>query len=213
MERVGLQAQSRTVLGKQVRQMRARDLIPAVVYGHDVAARSIQAEERLLTKTLRQAGTTALIELFLDDDPKPQLVLARDVQRNSLNGRLVHVDFYEVRLTEKVKTTPRLEFVGEPILVKAGKAVVIHNMTEIEIACLPTELINSIRVDVSGLVTMDDEVTVADLVVPDGITILADPHDVVVSIVPTRATLEEETAAAAAAAAAAEAAPAEETEK
>ena len=91
-----------------------------------------------------------------------------------------------------VRTSPRLEIVGESPLVKAGQAVLIHAMNEIEVECLPTDLINSIPVDISGLETMDDNVLVGDLPMPDGVTAMADPDDVVVSVVPVRVALEEE---------------------
>jgi len=201
MERQELRTRSRTVLGKQVRQMRAKEWVPAVIYGPDQAARSIEAQERALGQVLRHAGDTSLIDLFVDDEPAATPVLAREVQRNPLNGRLVHVDFYQVRLTEKVKTSPHLRFHGEPALVKAGQAVLLHNMTQVEVECLPTDLVHAIDVDMSSLVELGDSIAVRDLVVPAGITLLEDPDGVVCSLVQVRREEikpEEEEAAAAA---------------
>lgn len=192
MEHIELKTQTRMVQGKQVKQLRADNVIPAIVYGPDTPPLSIQVEERTLFKTLQQTGSTSLIDLYVDEVSKPNVVLARDIQRNALTGRLLHVDFYQVRLTEKVKTLPRLEIVGESPAVKAGIAVMLHNMTEVEVECLPTDLINSIPVDISGLETLDDNFLIRDLPVPEGITILADPEDVVVSVVPIRVVLEDE---------------------
>lgn len=192
MENVELKTETRTVRGKKVKWLRAEHLIPAVVYGPDLAGKSIQVEERPLFQTLRRAGSTALINLFVDDDPKPHVVLAREIQRDVLTNRVQHVDFYEVRLTEMVRTTPRIEIVGESPIVKSGLAVLIHGMNEVEVECLPTDLISSIPVDISGLETMDDNVLIGDLPVPDSVTIIADPGDVVVSVVPVRVELEEE---------------------
>lgn len=186
MERIELRTETRTARGKGVKRLRADGLIPAVIYGPDIATKSLQIQERSLFKTLTEAGSTTLIDLFVDDDPRPQVVLAREIQHDILTGRLQHVDFYQVRLTEKVKTTPRLEFVGESPLVKSGIAVMIHSMNEIEVECLPTDLISSIPVDVTVLEKMDDNVLVRDLPVPPEVTILADPDEVVVSVVPTR---------------------------
>jgi large subunit ribosomal protein L25 len=192
MERIELRTQARTTRGKQVKQLRAQDWIPAVVYGADMPTRSIQVQERSLFKTLKQAGSTTLIDLFVEDESEPHVVLAREIQRDSITGQLVHVDFYQVRLTERVKTTPRLEFVGEAPVVKSGIAVMIYGMTEIEVECLPTDLINSIPVDVSVLEGMDDNILVGDLPVPSGVTIVADPGEVVASVVPVRVAIEEE---------------------
>ena len=192
MERIELRTQARTTRGKQVKRLRAQGWIPAVVYGADMSTRSVQVHERSLFKTLKQAGSTTLIDLFVEDESEPHVVLAREIQRDSITGQLVHVDFYQVRLTERVKTMPRLEFVGESPLVKSGKAVMIYGMTEIEVECLPTDLINSIPVDVSVLEGMDDNILVGDLAVPSGVTITADPGEVVASVVPVRVAVEEE---------------------
>ena len=192
MEYVELKTETRTVRGKKVKRLRAEQFIPAVVYGPDLTGKTIQIQERPLYKTLREAGSTMLINLFVDDEAKPHVVLAREIQRDPLTSRVQHVDFYEVRLTETVRTTPRLEIVGEAPLVKAGQAVLIHAMTEVEVECLPTDLISSIPVDISGLERMDDNVLVGDLPIPDTVTVVADPGDVVVSVVPVRVALEDE---------------------
>jgi large subunit ribosomal protein L25 len=192
MERAELRADTRTARGKKVKRLRSENLIPAVVYGPDMEAASIQIEERDLFKTLQDAGSTALINLFIDDTASPQVVLAREIQRDPLTSRVQHVDFYTVRLTEKVKTTPRIEFIGTSPLVVGGAGVVVTSMTEVEVECLPTDLVSSITVDLSVLKEWDDNVLVADLPVPPAVTILADPGDVVVSVVPTRMEIEEE---------------------
>ena len=192
MERVELRSNSRTVQGKKVKRLREAGWVPANVFGPDMDSRSIQIEQRDLYSALQTAGSTALIDLYVDKEPEPNVVLAREIQRNILTGHLLHVDFYQVRLTEKVKTMPRLEIVGEAPLVKSGTAVMINNMTEIEVECLPTDLISSIPVDVSGLETLEDSIVVGDLPVPPAVTILADPGDTVVSLVPARVALAEE---------------------
>ena len=192
MERVELIAESRTVLGKQVKQLRAQQWTPAVVYGPDAPSKSIQIQQRALFKALQQAGSTTLIDLLVDGEPEAQVVLAREIQRDILTGQLQHVDFYQVRLTEKVKTSPRLVFVGEVTLLEVGTAVLIRSMNEVDVESLPTDLISSIEVDVSGLESLGDSITVADLAVPPEVTILANPDEVVASLVTTRAALSEE---------------------
>ena len=192
MERVELTAESRTVLGKQVKQLRAQQWTPAVVYGPDAPSKSIQIQQRALFNALQQAGSTTLIDLLVDGEPEAQVVLAREIQRDILTGQLQHVDFYQVRLTEKVKTSPRLVFVGEVTLLEVGTAVLIRSMTEVDVESLPTDLISSIEVDVSGLESLGDSITVADLAVPPEVTILANPDEVVASLVTTRAALSEE---------------------
>jgi len=210
MERVQLLAQSRSVLGKQVSQLRSQGLIPVVLYGPDTLAKSLHIPERDLTKALQQTGSTALIDLVVKGEPKPYVVLAREIQHDALSGRVRHVDFYQVRLTEKIKTTPRLEFIGESPAAKSGRGIVNEAMSHIEVECLPADLVNSIVVDLSVLENMEDAIFVRDLQVPSGIQILAGPDEVVANLISVRAEVTEEVEAAAVTVPAAEAAAAEE---
>jgi large subunit ribosomal protein L25 len=135
---------------------------------------------------LSEAGSTALIDLYVDQEPKPNLVLARDLQQEPVTGRLQHVDFFQVRLTEKVKTSPRIEVVGQSPLVQSGGAVLVQILDQLEVECLPTDLISSIQVDVSGMESVEDSITISELAIPPTVTVMADPDDVVVSLVPPR---------------------------
>jgi large subunit ribosomal protein L25 len=186
MENVELRSQSRTGIGKQAKRLRAEGWIPAVVYGANLASKPIQLEERSFQKTLQQAGSTSLIDLFVDDEPKPYVVLPREIQRDILTGRLQHVDFYQVQLDKKIRTMPFIEIVGESPVVSSGRGILVHILNQVEVECLPTDLIHSIQVDVSRLQTLADTITIADLPVPEGVTIMADPADAVVSVVAPR---------------------------
>lgn len=192
MERAELKVESRTVHGKKVKRLRAESYVPGVVYGPDTEPKSIQIQERSLVNILQEAGTTSLIDLYVDGESKPFVVLAREIQRDALTGRFQHLDFYQVRLTEKVKTNPRLEVVGKSPLVESGGAVLVQILNQVEVECLPSDLVSSIPVDISVLQKLEDSVAIGDLPVPPGVTILADPSDTVVSVVPPRVALEEE---------------------
>jgi len=181
MERVALQSASRTVEGKQVKKLRAEGLVPAVVFGPDTPPKVIQAPARAVDKALRQAGSM-LINLFVDQETLPRAVLAREIQRNPLTGQILHVDFYQVRMTEKVKTSIPLQFVGQPPLVTSGDALLNPQISLLEVECLPNDLQERIVVDVSGLLTMRDTILLGDMTLPPGITALGKPDDVVVSL-------------------------------
>jgi large subunit ribosomal protein L25 len=192
MEKIQLAARERNVFGKQVKRLRAGGWVPAVVYGANVAPKSVQLETTALFKTMQEAGSTALIDLVVEGESAPRAVIARDIQRDILTGRYQHVDFFQVRLDHKVKISPALEIVGEAPAVKEHGGVLVHLLTHVEVECLPTDLIDAIEVDVSSLKHLDDSITIGDLPVPPGVTILADPGDAVVSVVPPRAVLAEE---------------------
>jgi len=211
MERVELQSASRTVEGKKVRKLRAEGLIPAVVFGPDTPSKIIQAPERALDKTLRQAGSM-LINLYVDQEAQPRAVLARGIQRNPITGRILHVDFYQVRMTEKVKTSIPIHFVGQPPLVESGDALLNPQISLLEVECLPNDLQDHITVDVSGLIDMRDSILVGDLILPPGIAALGKPDDVVISLQHLRAIEEVEVAAEVPAEAVAEEAEAESEE-
>ena len=181
MERVELQSASRTVEGKQVKKLRVEGLIPAIIFGPDTPPKMIQAPERAVDKTLRQAGSM-LINLSVDDEAQPRAVLVREIQRHTITGRIQHVDFYQVRMTEKVKTSIPLHFVGQSPLVAAGDVLLNQQISLLEVECLPNDLQDHIEVDVSGLINMHDTILIGDLVMPPGITALAKPDDVVVSL-------------------------------
>lgn len=194
MERIELRSSVRTVKGKQVKRLRSQGWVPAVLYGSTLPPKSLQLEEGDLYKTLQVAGATSLINLFVADEAEPYVVLAREIQRDVFTGRLQHVDFFQVQLDHKIKTMPYLEIVGESPLVSSGGAVLVQILNRIEVECLPTDLVHSIQVDISGLKKLDDSITIGDLPVPPGVTLLADPNDTVVSVVPPRAALAEEAA-------------------
>lgn len=198
MGNVKLEAKNREILGKKVKRLRGEGWIPAVLFGAKQASMPVQVEERELNRALSQAGSTALIDLLVENEREPHIVLVRDIQRDVLTSRLKHVDFYQVQLDHKVKTSPALNIVGKAPAIEAGGAVLVQILNHVEVECLPTDLIDSIDVDISGLETLDDSITISDLQVPPGVTIMADPGDVVVSVVAPRAAfLEEEEEAAA----------------
>ena len=211
MERSELQSASRTVEGKQVKKLRAEGLIPAVVFGPDTPSKMIQAPERALDKALRQAGSM-LINLFVDQEAQPRAVLAREIQRNPITGRILHVDFYQVRMTEKVKTSIPIHFVGQPPMVGSGDALLNPQISALAVECLPNDLQDHITVDVSGLIDMHDNILVGDLLLPPGIVALDKPDDVVVSLQHLRAVEEVEVVAEVPAEGAAEEAGAEAEE-
>jgi large subunit ribosomal protein L25 len=192
MERVELKTSSRSVLGKQVKGLRREGWIPAIVFGAKIDSIPIKIEERDLALALSTASSTALIDLYIDDGKEPHVVLAREIQRDILTSRLQHVDFYQVQLDVKVKTSPRVDVVGVSPLVESGEAVLVQVLNQLEVECLPGDLIDSIEVDVSSLKTFDDSIVIADLEVPPSVTIMADPGDIVISVVRPRAALEME---------------------
>ncbi len=182
MEQIELKVQKREVLGKKVKSLRRQGLVPAVMYGHETEPVAIQIEERELNRVLAQAGGHRLITLKIGRSRNPQMALARDVQWDVITRRLLHVDFYAVVMTEKITTEVPLVFVGEAPAADQPGAILLQNLDEVEIECLPGDLVGAITVDLSELKEMDQAIHVKDLRVPPTVTILTDLEEIVAKV-------------------------------
>ncbi len=186
-----LKAESRTELGGKVNKKRKAGLIPAVIYGHDVKSEPLFVNGKDFLKIYKEAGESSILGLELGG--KKRNVLIHDVQRDPLSGDFLHIDFYQVRMDEKLKATVSLEFIGESEAVKGQGGILMKTIQEVEVEALPQDLPRHIEVDISPLATFEDRISIKDLKVAAGVKILAEPDDVVVSVAPPRS--EEELAA------------------
>lgn len=192
MEALDLTAEKREASGRSVKHLRREGLIPAVLYGRDVESTLLQIDEKNLQKVLREAGTHQLISLKVGKS-KPQMTMARDIQRDVIRHNYLHVDFYAVKMDEKVTAQVPLVLVGRAPAVSEQGAILTQGLDELEIECLPSDLISSVEVRVEGLVEFNDTITVADLSVPDTITVMSDLESMVAKVEPPRlAEVEEE---------------------
>lgn len=182
MDRIALKAQERTVLGKKVKALRREGLLPGHVFGNKVETEHVAVKEADFLKVFRQAGESGLVDLRIGEE-KVRPVLIRDVQIDPFKGDLLHVDFYQVNLKEKVAVMVPVVLTGEePEIVHTGEAVVIQPMNEVEVEALPAELPEKIEVDITPLKAIDDTIFVSQLSVPEGVTVLADPEAVVAKL-------------------------------
>ncbi len=173
-----LDVQARHVRGKQVRQLRRDDLVPAVIYGAGGEALSLSCPRRPLEILLGKAGGTNVIKLTLDGHEENALV--RSVQRHPIRRSLIHVDFLRVDLTKKLKTEVPLVLINLPKL--AADFSMSHYMTQIEVECLPGDIPDRIEVDLSELRNVGDQLTVGQLPTTTTVTYLADPSDVIARV-------------------------------
>ncbi|MFQ5595042.1 MAG: 50S ribosomal protein L25 [Anaerolineae bacterium] len=182
MEQIELTAEKRKIIGKKVKRIRREGLVPGIIYGAEVDPVPIQIDGVELTDVLQRAGGSRLITLKIKGDRKPHVTLARDVQRDVITRNLQHVDFQEVVLTETITSQVPINLEGVPPIVNRGEAMVNQALDAIEIEALPTDLIPFIAIDISGLEEIDDAVFVRDLDLPDQVTILTDPDEMIVRI-------------------------------
>lgn len=175
-ERLSLEGEIRTATGKRVKKLRGEGYIPAVIYGQGDNV-LIQVANLPLRKVLRHAGTTNLVDIRLGDDQ--HTVLAKDVQVHPTRGDLIHVDFYEVNMQEKLIVDAALVATGIAAPVADGLGTTALVLYSVEIECLPGNLVSEIEVDMSLIRSPEDSIMVRDLSVPAGVEILTDSEAVV----------------------------------
>ncbi len=202
-----LKAERREGTGKGVaRRLRAAGRVPAVLYGHGMDPIPVVVDSRELYHVLHTgAGANVLVDLVVDG--KEHLALPREIQRDHIRGRLVHVDFLAIRRDEKITVEVPVRIVGESPGVKQG-GVVEHHLWDLRLECLPGDVPEGIDADVSSL-QLGDGLRVGDIVPPPGVTILTASDETIVSVVQPQILKVEEEEVPAEAAAAGEAAAAE----
>lgn len=191
MKRLELEVLKREVKGKKVRFLRRGGLIPCNIYGRGIESQPVQVEARKLGQIIARAGGTDLIALKMGDTDTPGTVIIRDVQRNPMTGEPIHVDFYQVNMSEKLKADVPLVFTGAAPALKLKNVSLLHAMTALQIEALPDDLPHSIEVDISGLELPEQSIHVKDLKVSSKITILADPDQMLIKVAEVRKAVEE----------------------
>lgn len=191
MKRFELEVSKREITGKKVRFLRRQGITPGNIYGHGVDSTPVKIDAKSLKHLLTHAGKTDLISLKIDDSKAPVMVLVRDVQKNPLTDELFHVDFYQVKMTEKIKADVPLVFVGEaPVLEKIKNISILHLVDSLHIEALPDHLPHSLEVDLSRLEEIDSTIHVKDIHLGDGIILHSDPEQMVVKVVEAKKEVE-----------------------
>jgi len=182
MEQIELLATTRGTLGKKVRFLRRQGITPVHLFGHDVESLALQCDTTQLQHALAQAGKTRLINFRLDKTKEPRNVVVREVQKDARTGKLLHVDFYQVRMAEKIKVEVPIVLVGEAPALKFQETVLAQELNNLAIECLPDEIPPSVELDLSSLTEREQAIQVKDIVLDEGITILNDLEQIVVKI-------------------------------
>ena len=179
-----LNVEPRTVTGRHVKRVRENGYVPGVIYGQGQDAQPIQFREIDMVRILRSGGFSQLIGLT-GLEKRPVNALIKEIQRHPVRRTILHVDFYKVQMDVKIQTDVPVHMTGESAAVKGG-AVIIHHMDTIPIECLPGNIPEALVADMSKLETLDDVITIADLPVPEGVEVLAEPSAPVISLTISR---------------------------
>lgn len=199
MEKVILKAEIREESGKRIaKALRKKDAVPAVVYKGGKDAMKLQISVRDFEQVLHtKAGENVIVTLKIsggDKAAKDKTVLIKEIQREPIKDKILHVDFNEISLTEALKVKVPLVAHGEPEGKKDG-GTLEHVMWELEVECLPTAIPEKIEVEVSPL-KIGEAIYVKNIVAPEGVKVLSDPELIAMIVKPPKVEAPKEEAAA-----------------
>ncbi|HQE92123.1 MAG TPA: 50S ribosomal protein L25 [Anaerolineae bacterium] len=190
MEVLELRATPRTVVGKKVKTLRRKDIVPGVIYGHTFEAIPVQFNSREVEKAISKAGTSSTVQVYVEGTPEPYLAIFRDVQHHTTKRNVIHLDLQALNLKETVRVPVSVVLTGKSPAVETFGGILLQVMNELEIEALPTDLVHAIHVDISAITAIGQSITVGDITPPPGVTIRNMPNEVVVQV--TYAEAEEE---------------------
>ena len=192
MDELMLTAAKRDVLGKRNRFLRRQGITPAHIFGHNVESQTLQCDTAELKNVISHAGTTRLVSLKIVGERQPKNVFIREIQRDTISKQLLHVDFYQVKMEEKMAVEVPIVLVGEAPALKAKGRMLAHGITNLSIECLPTNVPPQIEVDISILEEVDQAIHVKDIAVDPDITVHVEPEQLIVKIAEAVVKVEEE---------------------
>jgi large subunit ribosomal protein L25 len=198
-----LSAHAREITGKKAGALRRDGALPAVLYGHQSKATPIALDAREFQSIYSRAGKTHLVDLALDGG-RAVKVLVREVQTHPRRLGPIHVDLYRVNLRDKLHADVPIVITGESPAVKRGDGDLLIALHAVKVECLPADIPESVEVDVSGLEELDAAIRLSDVAMPEGVTLLTDPEELVAKVAAKKVAMEvaaEEAAEAEAAAA------------
>jgi large subunit ribosomal protein L25 len=188
-DRPKLAAAARTVTGKQVARLRHEGQLPAVVYGHGVASEPLTVDAHEFDLLRRHVGASTLVDLSVDGK-KARPVLLQSIQVNPVSRRPIHVDLFAVRMTEELTVEVQLVATGVAPATELG-GTLVHPTSSVRVRALPDNLPETLHYDISGLADYDTTITVADITMPEGVTLQSEPSDVIARVLAPRVETEE----------------------
>ena len=170
-------------------EIRKNGRVPAVVYGASVENTPISVPSSDFVKVFKEAGESSAI--MLDVGGKKIDVLIHEVQADPIRGFPVHVDFLAIDVNKAIEVAVPLEFEGVSAAVKGGLGSLVKVLHEVEIMALPKELPHSLHVDISKLATLEDQIHVADIMLPVGVVMMTGADEVVALVAAAKEEKEE----------------------
>jgi large subunit ribosomal protein L25 len=183
-KQVKLKAEPRTNVGRSaVRKLRARGLIPAVIYGGNDKPQPLQVATREINAMMSHAsGENILVELEIGGEGSSRTALVQEVQHSPVGGEIRHVDFHAISMDQMIQAEVPLEPTGTAVGVKTFGGLLEQSLRALAIECLPGDLPDRITVDISQL-NIGDSIHVRDIQFPPGVTPKVQPDLTAFSVV------------------------------
>ncbi len=182
MDAISLEVTPRDVLGKKVSALRRAGMTPVHLYGKGVDSRALQGDTATVARVVSQVGQNIPLYLKVSDTREQDLVFVREVQRHPITNQILHVDFYRVEATQRVRGEVPVVLAGEAPAVRVHRGVLMQALYVLAVEALPMDMPERIEVDISHIEELDQDVRVSDIAVDQAITILTDAEELVVRI-------------------------------
>ncbi len=183
MVKINLKAEDRKLTGRKVKTLRASGILPANIYGRDVKSVAVSISDKDFRDVFKKAGETGIVEITLGKETRP--VLVHNVQVHPATGAILHVDFLQVNLKEKVTAQIPVELIGESPVEKSGVGTLVLLVQELEVEGLPGDLPKSFEIDATKLTEVDQVVKISDLKYKkDEIEVKADGETIIAKVEP-----------------------------
>lgn len=175
-----LNAQPRTILGSQVKSLRKKGFLPAVVYGEGMDSQPITTSFIDFERAFQVAGESTIVTLLMAG--KKYNCLIHDVSYHAITDKPIHADFYAVRMDKLIRTTVPFMFTGESSVIKNDGGILVKVMHEVEVEALPKDLPHELNVDLGLLSTFESKVLIKNISLPSGVKIMADGDEIIVLV-------------------------------
>jgi large subunit ribosomal protein L25 len=191
-EQLELEVTRREITGKAAKRLRKAGIIPANIFGHHETSQTVQMDALAFERLRRSRAAKGIITLRMPDSTGVQTALIRHVQHDPRTGKVIHVDFFRVSMTERLNVKISLRFVGEAPAVKSENGVLLHLMDALEVECMAGDIPEYLEVDVSPLTEIDAILHAEDVKLPAKFSLITDPKEGVAKVAATRAEKAEE---------------------
>lgn len=194
METLSFQVSKRVVLGKKVKELRRQGLTPLHLYGKGAPSVFLQADSPAVVDIVKQVGNNIPLNLSYSEAETPDLVFVREIQRHPISNQILHVDFYRIDVTQKVRGVVPIFLQNESPAVRIHGGVLSQLTHSLSVECLPMDMPERIDIDISVIEIPDQAIRVSDFITDNRITVLADPEEIIARVTPPRVAQQQELA-------------------